>query len=269
MKLQYQLPSFYGKILPADVLKISLEEKKATCDNCAMSRPQYSGKNPYEPDLKCCTFHPFLPNFLVGAILQDSSLQSGAEVLREKIRRREYALPVGMVAPVRYQLEFKAKKENEFGQRRDFLCPYYDTEHNNCTVWRYRGVVCTTFFCKSSYGKDGKVFWSELSDYLSYVEMALMEEALVMLDFSPRQVSELSGFLNRETGTVTEKRSWVLPADLYKKLWNGYDDPEKFYKKTFEIAQSLDKKSFDEIIGDLGHQLHDRALRAYDALRKI
>lgn len=268
MKFQYQLPSFYGKILPADILKISLEEKKATCDSCAMSRPKYRGTNPYEPDLKCCTFHPFLPNFLVGAILQDPALQAGADVLREKIRRREYALPIGMVAPVRYQLEFKAKKENEFGQRRDWLCPYYDTEGNNCRVWRYRGVVCTTFFCKSSYGKDGKTFWSEMSDYLSYVEMALMEEALVQLDFSPRQVSELTDYLNREDGTLSERRSWILPADLHRRLWNGYDNPEKFYKKAFAIAQSLDKKSFDELIGELGHQLQDKVLLACDGLRK-
>ena len=269
MKFQHQIPSFYQNILPSEILKISLEEKKATCDSCAMARPRYRGENPYQENLKCCTFHPFLPNFLVGAILQDPSLQTGADVLRGKIEKREYALPIGMVAPVRYQLEFNAKKEDEFGQREDWLCPYYDRLHNNCTVWRYRGVICTTFFCKSSYGSKGKNFWNEMSDYLSYVEMALMEEALVQLDFSPRQVSELTEFLNRQTGTAKEKRSWVLPADTFTRLWNHYDDPEKFYKKTFEIVQSLDKESFREMTGELGERLEGQVFSAYDGLRKI
>ena len=70
-------------------MSIDLEEKKATCDVCAMARPKNRTKVHYQPDLKCCTFHPFLPNFLVGAILQDPSLKAGAEVLRDKIRRRE------------------------------------------------------------------------------------------------------------------------------------------------------------------------------------
>ena len=48
--------------------------------------------------------------------------------MRDKIRRREYALPIGMVAPVRYQMEFNKRKENEFGQREDWLCPYFNRE---------------------------------------------------------------------------------------------------------------------------------------------
>jgi Fe-S-cluster containining protein len=267
MKLKHQLPSFYENILPARVLQLDVVETKATCEDCAMARPRQRGKIHYRPDLKCCTFHPFLPNFLVGAILSDPSLAAGAEVLREKIRRREYALPVGMVAPVRYQLEFKARKENEFGQREDWLCPYYNKEKNLCNVWRFRGVVCTTFFCKSSYGKEGLRFWDRASDYLSYVEMALLEEALVNLDFSPRQINSLLEYLNRESGSAAEKRSWVLPSAKFTELWNGYaDDIEGFYKKTFQIARNLDKKSFSELAGEMGKNLEENLLAQYAQL---
>lgn len=267
MKLKHQLPRFYENLLPRGLLNLELEEKKATCENCAMSRPRHRGRVHYRPDLKCCTFHPFLPNFLVGAVLSDPSLLTGAEVLRAKIRRREYALPLGMLAPVRYQMEFKARREGDFGQREDWLCPYYDREKNNCRVWRYRGVVCTTYFCKSSYGKAGMHFWEGASDYLSYVEMALAEEALVNLDFSPRQVNQQIAYLNREQGTVAEKRSWVLPEAKFRDLWNFYDeDIEGFYKKTFEIAANLDKKSFRELLGETGRQLEKSLLSRYGEL---
>ncbi len=267
MKLKHQLPAFYENILSAAILKIDLQETKATCENCAMAKPQHRGKIHYLPDLKCCTFHPYLPNFLVGAILQDPSSQAGAEVLRAKIQRREYALPIGMIAPIRYQLEFKARQENEFGQREDWLCPYFDREKQNCKVWRYRGVVCTTFFCKSSYGPQGQAFWSHASDYLSYVEMALMEEALVQLDFSPRQANEMIEFLNRESGTQLERKSWTVPREKFRRLWNGYhEDIEGFYKKTYAIAANLDKKAFHELLGETGALLQQRLLSQHEAL---
>lgn len=264
MKLKYQLPGFYENIIPGKILNMNLNETKATCDNCAMSRPQNKKKIHYYPDLKCCTFHPFLPNYLVGAILSDESLKLGAEVLRDKIKRREYALPIGMVAPIRYQMDFKERKENEFGQREDWLCPYFNRESKNCNVWRYRGVVCTTFFCQSSFGKKGLQFWAQASDYLSYVEMALAEEALAYLDFSPRQVSEQLDYLNRESSTQAERKSWVLPNKKFKDLWNAYEDIEEFYKKSYAIAKNLDKKAFSELIGETGKTLERNLISSYE-----
>lgn len=262
--LKHQLPSFYSGILPGKILNVALDERKATCDSCAMARPKNRAKIHYKPELKCCTFHPFLPNFLVGAILLDDSLKAGAEVLREKIRRREYALPIGMVAPVRYQMNFKERLENEFGQREDLLCPYFNKENNNCNVWRYRGVVCTTFFCKSSYGKTGLQFWDRTSDYLSYVEMALMEEALVHLDFSPRQTNHLIEYLNRDKATQAERKTWILPQEKFRDLWNGYHtDIETFYKKTFDIVTKINRKGFQELTGELGKTLEKNLLESY------
>lgn len=269
MKLQYQLPNLYQKLLPGELLQFEPKETKATCDSCAMSRPRHRGKIHYREDLKCCTFHPFLPNYMVGALLLEPA-SAGNQVLRDKIARREYALPIGMVAPVRYQLDFSERQENDFGQREDWLCPYYNREKQNCNVWRHRGVVCTTFHCKSSYGPAGQRFWHEFSEYLSYVEMALLEEALVMLDFSPRQIVDLLDYLNRSSGTVAEKKSWVLPEAKAKLLWNGYfDDQEAFYKKTFAIVSGLDKRSFHELLGEQGENLLEQVFRTQKKLKEM
>lgn len=267
MKLKYQFPNFYENLLPRDILNFAPEEKKATCDNCAMSEGRHKGPKFYKPDLKCCTFQPFIPNFLVGGVFEDASASKAHEVLRHQIENRLYSLPVGMTASVRYQMEFKSNKESDFGQNPDWLCSYYDRETQLCKMWRHRGVVCTTFYCKSSYGKQGMHFWSDLSDYLSYVEMALMEESLVMLDFSPRQVSTLITYLNRDSGTQKELKAHRLPPALAKELWNGYfHEQEEFYKKSFRIAANLDKKSLKEIMGPQGQELENRVLSRLDKL---
>lgn len=258
MMLKYQLPRIYENILPREILTFSPEETKATCDACAMSRPQNKAKVHYRADLKCCTFHPFLPNYMVGALLLEESSVNAHRIFRDKIARREYALPLGMVAPVNYQVEFNHREEGDFGQREDWLCPYYNKETQNCNVWRNRGVVCTTFFCKSSYGKTGLSFWEKLGSYLWYVELALLEEALVMLDFSPRQVMTLLDYHNRFEGTAAELKSRVIPEKTSRELWNGYyDDQEGFYKKAYNIVANIDKKSFHEMIGEQGQSLEE------------
>jgi hypothetical protein len=267
MKIKYQVPQVYENLLPKDILQMELVETKATCDACIMAKPRNRGRIFYEEHLKCCTFHPFLPNYTIGALLSDPAQSSAAAVqtIRTKIAHREYSLPLGLVAPPSYQIPFNHREENEFGQREDWLCPYFDRAKKNCGIWRHRGAVCTSFYCKSSFGSKGLNFWSELSNYITYVEMALMEEALVMLDFSPRQVGDLLGYLNRSEGTKSELKSKRLPEKKARELWNGYyDDQEGFFKKSFEIVRELDKKSTKELLGEPGRNLEDHLRKAFE-----
>ena len=259
MHFRSQLPPEYSQLLPTWFWNLDVPETKATCDNCAMAPGRTRSRKTYQPDLKCCTFYPFLPNFLVGAILSQDRYVEGQKVIRDLIARRQYALPIGLVPPVRYQLDFVANKAEGFGQREDWLCPYYNREKELCNVWHYRGVVCTTYFCKSSFAKAGEKFWAQTSDYLSYFEMALMEECLVMLDFSPRQVSDLLGYLNRETGTAAEKKSWVIPEAKSKELWNGYyKEQEQFYINCYNLVRKLKRPELEELMGELGSRLEQQ-----------
>lgn len=97
-----------------------------------------------------------------------------------------------------------------------------------------------------------------MSSYLWYVELALLEEALVMLDFSPRQIMTLLDYHNRFEGTAAEKKSWVMPESKAKELWNGYyEDQESFYKKCHDVVVNMDKKAFHELIGEQGQALEE------------
>lgn len=265
MKLRHQIPEAYARFFPRELLELDPVETKATCNACAMSPEKHRGRDTYRADLKCCTFHPWIPNYAVGEILRDSSEKSraGAEILRGKIARREYALPIGVVAPVKYQVEFNARERGEFGNREDWLCPYYDRSTELCTLWKQRGSVCTSYHCKSVHAKKGEAFWKKLENYLSYSEMALMEEALVELDFSPRQLSDLLGYMNRFEGTATEMKSNVIPEKKARELWNGYfDEQEKFFGRCAEIVGAFDRKKFEQALGDTGEDLEVDLLQA-------
>ncbi len=256
MKLGYQFPDFYRKFFPRDVWNADIQETKATCDRC--NWPEY------KPDLKCCTYEPFIPNYLVGAALQSTSTSSAAQkVFREKIEKRKFALPIGMVASPRFQVRFNNREENEFGQRKDWLCPYYSIEKQNCGIWKHRGAVCTTYYCQSSYGVMGTEFWKQMSDYMTYVEMALMEEALVQLDFSPRQISDCLQYLNRQEVSVSESRSDFLTETKARKIWNGYyEEQEQFYLKSYEIVNGMNIKQFREALGELGEEIEESLLES-------
>lgn len=272
VKFKHKIPEIYHPLFPALLLdqEERLEETKATCDNCAMAPENQpaSAKVTYRKHLKCCTFEPYLPNFIVGALLvNESRFPEGAAHIRRKIERREYALPIGLVPSVKFQVQFNNRGPKDFGNREEWLCPYYQKKTQGCGIWKFRGTVCSTYFCRFDAGAAGERFWESLSNYLSYSEMAIMEDVLAELDFSPRQVSELLDYMNRYDGTGEEKNSHQMAPALFKRLWNGYDsDIEGFYKKCYEKAGEFERSRFEEMIGDFGRTLESKMLRRLKAL---
>lgn len=262
MKIRHQIPEIYASWLPSGLLELDPKETKATCEACAMAASRHRGKTTYRDDLKCCTYQPWIPNFVAGFVLRDQSESNriGREALLRKIERREYVLPLGVMPPVRYQVDFNARKKGDFGWREDWLCPYFNHEAQNCGLWRHRGSVCVSYYCKSDQKAAGKRFWGALESYLSHLEMAVAEEVLAHLDFSPRQVSEQIGYLNRTEGTQAELRSWVMPKEKFQKIWSHETDPVSFYIRCSELAESFPRMQIEEATGEVGEFLRDSAL---------
>lgn len=249
-QLKNILPPLYAGLLSPAILSLSATETKATCDNCLRSRDKRFSYS-YRRDLKCCTFHPFTPNYAVGAILSELSTPQ----IEAKIKNKQFALPIGIMAPFSYQFKFLNKEESDFGNREDLLCPYYLKTENKCSIWLHRGVVCTSFYCRSDAGQDGQKFWAVFSEYLSYIEMALAEECLVQLDFSPRDISDQLMYLNKREFEASEVEQDILPDKEDLLIWNAYHDKYAFYKKCYEIVKNMDKKHFKEVLGNQGAEL--------------
>lgn len=263
MKIKRQISSVYQNLLPSEIIEFSLNETLANCDQCSMS------PHKYKAHLKCCTFEPLIPNFQAGAILLTEESLQGPQVITKKIEQRKFAIPLGLLPTPAYQKYFVQKKETDFGQNENWLCPYFDRQKHNCSIWRDRGSVCTSFFCQSSYGVEGEKFWQLFQNYFHEVEMALMQECLVMMDFSPRQVDMNLALLqfgtgaheiNQWSGVSAEKllRSDTMPMEMAIELWNGYfDDQVGFYKKCYQIVKQMTSSSLQETLGEKGAMMYE------------
>ncbi|MFN3453486.1 MAG: hypothetical protein ACK41T_00900 [Pseudobdellovibrio sp.] len=252
MLFKYSLPQVYQSFLSREILSLDINETKATCDKCLRARDKRF-PYPYKENLKCCTFVPFIPNFAVGGILSEKL--EGADLIYSFIKEKKFTLPLGVFPDFDYQYRFQNKSKQDFGRDENLLCHYYDKKQNRCSIWKYRGVVCTTFFCRSSYGAKGNVFWESVKDYLSYVEMALAEDCLVMKDFSPRDISDQLFFLNKTEFNKSEIKQKTISEKDWRLYWNGYSDPVSFYISCYDLVKKQKRSSFKEIIGEQGLKL--------------
>src|SRR5687768_9766510 len=91
-------PSIYGRWLNEVIGHDLPAETKATCDSCPMCEP--AGTKPsrlaFRPDVKCCTYEPTIPNFLVGLALgsAEPKLAMGRASLLARIEDSIVASPL-------------------------------------------------------------------------------------------------------------------------------------------------------------------------------
>src|SRR5690242_5557372 len=111
-------------------------ENRATCDDCAMcgEAAERDGTPPelrFDPTTKCCTYHPNLPNFAVGAIVRDrTGLLAARDVVLDLVRKRRGATPLGLFAGPEFAGRYAANRargaeENQFGKAGDLACPFF------------------------------------------------------------------------------------------------------------------------------------------------
>jgi hypothetical protein len=256
------LPSFYGKLLPEFFNKPLPEEELATCDQCAMCQPEgepeLTAQSYYSPDSKCCTFHPNLPNYSVGALLidDDPAGEEGRRRLRAKIDGRSGIYPHGIVAPPKYELLFE-RGTGTFGRNESLLCPYFERDGGTCTIWAFRETVCSTYFCKHNAGADGQAFWASLSLYLHFVQRRLIDHILYRSGWEVSAAATLMPSALAVDGDLGNRR--LTPNDLderppsdavYAACWGEWvGREEEFYRRAHAIVEELDQESFERIAG--------------------
>jgi Fe-S-cluster containining protein len=151
------LPALYRR-LGAPLDREVPRETKATCASCAMLEggcqgatvPPVDGRARFfRPDTKCCTFHPRLPNYLVGAILTsvEPSDAEGRRRIAERVASRVGITPEWLHPPRAFTLLYDGSR-GAFGRAKGLRCPFYEEASGGCTVWAHRDAVCSTYFCK-------------------------------------------------------------------------------------------------------------------------
>lgn len=268
------LPEFYGRFFP-DLFRRSIpEESKATCNDCAMC--PVSGEEPswrqihFLPDVKCCTYHPSLPNYLIGALLSsnDPSMEEGRRRIWKIIGDRVGVEPIGIMPSPKWSLLYNRSKSRSFGNSPALLCPYFEKTKGLCTIWSFREATCSTYFCKYSRGADGERFWNGVKKYLTKVETVLMWESLHRMKWEAPSPQYILDHMKASDSTLSE----LGPRDLevrpstkatYKELWGEWMGKEaQFYRKCYESVASLNEKDFALILGVEGKVLLNGVLES-------
>lgn len=247
------LPGVYERFLPELFQETIPSEGLTTCADCAMvcksGDPELPGIRYYSPDTKCCTYHPYLPNFLVGGLLADGDLDAdeGRHRIRQKIGERVGVTPMGISAPVEYSRWYVQFATGGFGVTRSKLCPYHDSPSGNCTVWKFRGAVCATYFCKPVAGTFGNTFWDRFRDYMIYVQDVLAAHVLEETNWDPAVLREWN---------ERKQYSSETPVAPYESTWGDWSGrEEEFFVRAYRIVSEINPAEFLALSGAKGQSL--------------
>ncbi|MCB9668797.1 MAG: hypothetical protein H6734_04940 [Alphaproteobacteria bacterium] len=141
------------------------EERASSCASCPMAGA------PFDPAVRCCTYHPSLPGFLVGRALRRAD--TGSERVLARLEDPDGRTGWGVRAPRAWQREYRRDREVAFGRRVSWRCPYWVEGPLSCSIWRDRNAVCRTWHCKHDDGLPGHRLWVVVRGLMHAVEDAL------------------------------------------------------------------------------------------------
>jgi hypothetical protein len=262
------LPPIYEGQLPPFFDAPAVAETRATCGDCVMCDKGEKSDAPAElktasfrPDVKCCSYHPTLPNYLVGAALADETLAVGRARLRTKIAARVGVTPQWLASPRKYLVLLEAARESSFGRSPVLRCPYFEVDGGTCSIWRHREAVCTTFFCKHTSGASGHTFWTTLRRYLVHAERALARHAAKAV--APELIEP---DFPRNRLTPEDLADLPPPEDVYAQYWGAWIGREaEFYGECASRVRALGRDELARLVNDdAGQEILAEVMACYE-----
>jgi Fe-S-cluster containining protein len=269
------LPPLYRSLLGAPLTAEAPAERKATCASCAMLESNCPGAPPpvdgrsrfFDPSTKCCTFHPRLPNYLVGGVLEDAT-PAGAEGRRRMEARVASGVgvtPEWLQPPRAFSLLYEAA-HGAFGKARSLRCPFYEDGAGGCTIWAHRDAVCSTYYCKYVAGEDGRRLWTAVKELVSLVEIQLARAAL--LELAPALFDRLPATRAGAAATLSaEELDGAPPAPAARAaLWGDWRGREaELYRACHRWVRgraAADVQAMLGLDGTIARRAVERALAA-------
>ncbi len=258
------MPDFYQSFFPVEFKTTISDETAATCADCAMWADQDTINTTqwitFSKESKCCTHYPNLPNYLIGALLEDESpeLKTGKSRLLSELSRRVGTLPHGLFRPRKFAFLIRHSPDS-FGRSNMLICPFYERDDGVCTLWPYRNGVCGTWFCKYIDGEDGRLFWLSLRKFLVHVEECLSWHIMMKAGWPADTILYKQSHDAMLTSEDMDEKP-IKPC-LYKKLWHEYAGrEEEWYRNSCRIMEDITPDKFLSIIGVTGRTLMDSVL---------
>ncbi|RZA24898.1 MAG: hypothetical protein EOP10_08525 [Proteobacteria bacterium] len=213
-----QFPGAWNYTMPTELRGLKLpDERRATCMNC----PKACYED-YRPDYRCCTYHPRIPNYLMGL----NALGPNGDLALDLVLERGMLLPEGMNhAPMQWYDYLDDLQNESFGKSTKVLCPMLDQSNGYCRAHAFRNSVCSTFFCLKDHGQAGDEFWASLQTLGTQVELSLSQWCLRTLGFDLQLYFKTFTKLSTEMHNVSSQTGWkdyVLDS-----LWGSWRGHEK------------------------------------------
>ncbi|MGE0763852.1 MAG: hypothetical protein AB7N80_11290 [Bdellovibrionales bacterium] len=210
MSLARYIPVHFLKHLSVEIQQLVVSEMQLNCHSCTASGFAKDAVDYHSAEVKCCSYWPFVPNFMVPLYWQKSS--HSALFLDSKV-----LLPIGLVAPVEYQKLHQTKSQDPAMQ-----CPFFSKE-KTCEVWEFRSAPCATYFCRSSSGDTGQNFWQEACHLLSLLEQGLARVWMLEAGYSWPEIEHCHSRL-----AVTSDVQEMSEFELHK-IWAHHAFNKKEY----------------------------------------
>jgi Fe-S-cluster containining protein len=220
----------------------------------------------FRPDAKCCTYIPYLSNFLVGRILREPNpaFVLNRQSVLERIRSGVAVTPVGIGRGTEFLTRYEtAVDEDDFGRATDLQCPHYVAEGGLCGIWKHRNSVCATWFCKHERGKVGWLFWQYAQEYMSLIEKKLSFWAMRQLNPGEKAIDRMS-LPDFKKISVFERE--LSPRD-YADIWgHWYGREVEFF---IGCAEAVDTLTWAEIIEIGGKSLEAKGEEVLQIWRRL
>lgn len=252
-------------------------ETEASCLECAMcpkgERARTELDVTFNPATKCCTYIPYLPNFIVGRILTDDdpAASQGRTSVEARIRAMTSVTPMGVGRSNADYRTYEESISHQFGRDSEIHCPHFlEKEGGLCGIWRSRPAVCATWFCRYVRGVVGMNFWKSMHHLLTELERALMRWCVLELGVDADAL-EFLFFSSREEGK--QESFYAALADppvspeAYRKAWGSWAGREReFY---LEAARRVSDSSWARALAIGGSEIELLSRLARSAYRRM
>jgi Fe-S-cluster containining protein len=247
------VPGVWRYLFPDDPRTWRLpKEERATCGAC----PKIVDEG-FRPDVKCCSIHPRVPNFLLGFALEDPATAPFIEAL---IAER-FATPEGLQATSAQTLaSLEQRVADRFGRDDTVRCRFLDASAGRCRIYAYRNSICSTFFCLHDQGPKGGEFWDRLQAFVGQRETAVaqwaMAEAGMDVDAYFARMDGLASDVMRHSDPATQ--SWT--GEALRALWGDWLGREaELYRACAQLV-----RAHRDRLSDLADAVPVKNADAYD-----
>ena len=161
------LPLAFSWLAP-ELARLPLpDEKRSDCGSCPLAGA------PFHPTIRCCTYQPTLAPWTIGRALRRGG--RGAETVRARLDDRQGRSERGLAPPPSWQAAYRREREQAFGRKAAWRCPYWVEGPLGCSIWHDRNAVCRTWHCRHDDGLQGHQLWVSVRGVLHAIEQRLTD----------------------------------------------------------------------------------------------